>query len=191
MAIVLISKQYVDKIPANQVAVRDLPRTGETLLGVTTMALALKEIATIEAKGFGAGREAHAEAATNWPEMTAEYSRQLRNLRTGASDVMRAFSGIAQSALAPKALDGKTKELIALAVAVAARCDDCIAFHVKAVIEQGASRDEVTEALGMAIYMGAGPSVMYASHALEAHAQFTAQSAPPPANVYEFQGMGI
>ena len=47
-----------------------------------------------------------------------------------------------------------------------------IGFHVKAACEQGASEQEVAEALGMAIYMGAGPSVMYASHALDAFRQF-------------------
>jgi len=73
------------------------------------------------------------------------------------------FSGIAQAATAAKALDSKTKELIALGIAIAVRCDDCIGFHVKAALEKGASKEEVTEALGMAIYMGAGPSVMYAS----------------------------
>jgi AhpD family alkylhydroperoxidase len=87
---------------------------------------------------------------------------------------MKAFSAIAQAALAPKALDGKAKELIALGIAVAIRCDDCIAFHAKAAVERGASRDEILETLGMAIYMGAGPSVMYASHALEAFTQFAA-----------------
>jgi alkylhydroperoxidase/carboxymuconolactone decarboxylase family protein YurZ len=56
---------------------------------------------------------------------------------------------------------------------VAARCDDCIAFHIKAALERGATKDEVTETLGMAIYMGAGPSVMYATHAVEAYSQFT------------------
>ena len=71
-----------------------------------------------------------------------------------------------------KALDRKTKELIALAIAVAVKCDDCIGFHVKAAFEQGASQNEVIETLGMAIYMGAGPSVMYASHALDAFRQF-------------------
>lgn len=101
----------------------------------------------------------------------------MRNLRGGAAEVMKAFAGIAQAALAPKALDAKTKELIALAIAVAVRCDDCIAFHVKAAVDQGASRDEITEALGMAIYMGAGPSVMYASHALEAFSQFAGREA--------------
>ena len=60
-------------------------------------------------------------------------------------------SAIAQSALALKALDGKTKELIALGICVAVRCDDCIAFHAKAALEQGASRAEVAEALAMAV----------------------------------------
>jgi AhpD family alkylhydroperoxidase len=110
--------------------------------------------------------------STNWPETTKELSAELRNLRSGASDVMKAFSAIAQAAVAPKALDTKTKELIALAVSVAIRCDDCIAFHSKAAVNQGATREEVLETLGMAIYMGAGPSVMYASHALEAATQF-------------------
>ena len=69
---------------------------------------------------------------------------------------MKGFATLAQTALASKALDGKTKELIALAIAVAVRCDDCIGFHVKAAVAQGASREEVAETLGMAIYMGAG-----------------------------------
>jgi AhpD family alkylhydroperoxidase len=92
----------------------------------------------------------------------------LKELRTGSADVMRGFSTMAQASLKTGALDTKTKELIALAIGVALRCDDCIAFHAKAAVQQGATREEVLEALGMAIYMGAGPSVMYASHAIEA-----------------------
>jgi len=111
---------------------------------------------------------------TNWPELTAELSADLRTLRGGAPVVMKAFSAIAQAALAPKALDAKTKELLALGISVAVRCDDCIAFHIKAAVAQGATRDEVLETLSMAIYMGAGPSVMYASHALGAFDQFAA-----------------
>jgi AhpD family alkylhydroperoxidase len=119
----------------------------------------------------------------NWPESTMELSAQLRNLRGGAPDLMKAFANIAQSALAPKALDRKTKELIALGISVAVRCDDCIGFHVKAALEQGASPDEVIEALGMAIYMGAGPSVMYANHALEAYRQFAKSDAKAPPKI--------
>jgi AhpD family alkylhydroperoxidase len=113
----------------------------------------------------------------DWPSWTKELSAELKNLRGGASDVMKGFSAIAQAALAPQALDAKTKELIALAIGVAARCDDCIAFHAKAAVERGATREEVLETLGMAIYMGAGPSVMYASHALGAFTQFDAAKA--------------
>lgn len=114
---------------------------------------------------------------TDWPAMTKALSAQLRNLRGGAPELMKEFSAIAQAALAPNALDAKTKELIALGIAVAVRCDDCIAFHVKAALERGASRQEILETLGMAIYMGAGPAAMYASHALEAFTQFEAAKA--------------
>jgi AhpD family alkylhydroperoxidase len=108
----------------------------------------------------------------DWPQMTKDVTAQMRILREGAPEVMKAFAGMAQAASAPKALDAKTKELIALGIAVAVRCDDCIGFHVKSALQHGASRDEVMETLGMAIYMGAGPSVMYATHALEAFSQF-------------------
>ena len=96
----------------------------------------------------------------------------MRELRGGAPEVMKGFSSIAQAALDANALDTKTKELIALAICVAIRCDDCIGFHVKAAVEKGATREEILETLGMAIYLGAGPSVMYASHAIEAFDQF-------------------
>ena len=115
----------------------------------------------------------------NWPDYIKELTGHLRTLRGGAPDVMKAFAGMAQAAVAPKALDGKSKELIALGIAVAIRCDDCIGFHVKAALEHGASREEVMETLGMAIYMGAGPSVMYASHAIDAFEQFKNPTAQP------------
>lgn len=113
----------------------------------------------------------------NWPQMATELSGALREVRTGAPDVMKAFSGIAQAALKADALDTKTKELIALGIAVAIRCDGCIAFHAEAAVKLGATREEVMETMGMAVYMGAGPSVMYAAQAVEAYDQFTAKAA--------------
>ncbi len=109
---------------------------------------------------------------TQWPELATLLSGELKHLRGGAADVMKGFSAIAQAALKPGALDVTTKELIALAISVAVRCDDCIAFHAKAAVANGATREEILETLGMAIYLGAGPSVMYASHALGAATQF-------------------
>lgn len=107
-----------------------------------------------------------------WPETTDEIKTLMRTLRGDTPNVMKAFSGLAQAALAPQALDCKTKELIALGISVAIRCDDCIGFHVKAALDQGATREEIVETLGMAVYMGAGPAVMYATHALDAFEQF-------------------
>ncbi|CAH2601767.1 Carboxymuconolactone decarboxylase family protein [Rhodovastum atsumiense] len=113
----------------------------------------------------------------NWPELAAGLSAPLRELRTGAADVMKGFSALSRAALEAKALDTKTKELIALGIAVATRCDACVAFHAEAAVRQGATREEVLETMGMAIYMGAGPSVMYAAQALEAFDQFKARAA--------------
>lgn len=108
----------------------------------------------------------------DWPEMAGELSGAIRELRAGSPEVMKSFSAMARAALEPKALDGQTKELIALAIAVAIRCDGCIAFHAEAALKLGATREEVMETMGMAVYMGAGPSVMYAAQAIEAYDQF-------------------
>ena len=85
---------------------------------------------------------------------------------------------MAQSATKPGALDKKTKELIALAIGVATRCDGCIGFHTEALVKLGASRSEVEETLGMAIYMGGGPALMYAADAIGAYDQFQQSMAP-------------
>jgi AhpD family alkylhydroperoxidase len=108
----------------------------------------------------------------NWVGLASEMSGVVKEVRSSAPDVMKGFSALAQAALRAGALDTKTKELIALAISVATRCDACIAFHAEAAVKQGASRDEVMETMGMAIYMGAGPSVMYAAQAVEAFDQF-------------------
>jgi AhpD family alkylhydroperoxidase len=110
----------------------------------------------------------------NWPELAAGLSPAIRELRAGAPEVMKGFSAIARAALEAKALDPKSKELIALAISVAIRCDACVAFHAEAAVKRGATREEVLETMGMAIYMGAGPSVMYAAQAVEAYDQFSA-----------------
>lgn len=107
-----------------------------------------------------------------WRQVAHDLSEALRPLRAGAHEPMKAFSALSRAALEPKALSAKTKELIALAISVATRCEGCIAFHAEAAVRQGATREEVLETVAMAIYMGAGPSVMYAAQALEAFDQF-------------------
>jgi AhpD family alkylhydroperoxidase len=113
----------------------------------------------------------------DWLKLTSDFSPALKELRSGAPEQMKGFSALAKAALEPRALDTKTKELIALAIAVATRCDACVGFHAEAAVKQGATREEVMETMGMAIYMGAGPSVMYAAQAIEAYDQFAAKKA--------------
>jgi AhpD family alkylhydroperoxidase len=110
-----------------------------------------------------------------WPEMAHELNPLVAQLRQAQPDVMKGFSQMAQAALKAAALDVKTKELMALAISVAIRCDACIAFHAKAAVKAGASEAEINETMGLAIYMGAGPSVMYAAQALEAVDQWRSE----------------
>jgi AhpD family alkylhydroperoxidase len=112
----------------------------------------------------------------NYPDLTRQVSANLKKLRKDIPDTLQGFSALAQAASRDGALDKKTKELIALALGVAAHCDACIGFHVEALVRLGASRQEVEEALGMAVYMGGGPSLMYAADAISAFEQFEPQS---------------
>lgn len=110
---------------------------------------------------------------TQYKQLTQEISANLSELRTTQSGVMKGFSDMGRAAMGGGALDPKTKELIALAVGVAARCDGCIGFHTKALARLGATTEEVHEALGVAIYMGGGPVAMYAANAVGAFREFT------------------
>jgi AhpD family alkylhydroperoxidase len=112
--------------------------------------------------------------ATRYRDVTQAVSRNLATLRADLPEVMKGFSDLAQAATRSGALDKKTKELIALALGVAARCDACIGFHTQSLIKLGASKAEVEEALAMAVYMGGGPSLMYAANAVAAFEEFSA-----------------
>lgn len=113
----------------------------------------------------------------SYKDITAGVSRSLVKLRAGIPETTRGFSALAQAATKPGALDTKTKELIAMALSVAARCDPCLGFHADALVKAGCTRAEFEEMLGMCVYMGGGPSLMYAAHALDAYEQFGGQTA--------------
>ena len=115
--------------------------------------------------------------ATAYRDVTKAVSANLATLRKDIPDVMAAFSSLAAAATKDGTLDKKTKELIALALGVAAHCDACLGFHVQALVKLGASKSEVEEALGMAVYMGGGPSLMYSAKALAAFEEFSAAHA--------------
>lgn len=93
-------------------------------------------------------------------------------LHEASPDVMNAFGALAEAATTSNALDIKTKELMALAVGITTHCDGCVAYHIKEAYQHGASREEVTETIGLAIYMGGGPAAVYGAQALSAFDQF-------------------
>jgi AhpD family alkylhydroperoxidase len=112
-----------------------------------------------------------------YPDITRDISAHTKTLRRDIPDVMKGFSAMATAATADGALDKKVKELVALGIAIATRCDGCIGFHTETLIRLGATKAEFEETLGMAIYMGGGPSLMYAAHAMAAWEQFSAGEA--------------
>ncbi|SDK68563.1 alkylhydroperoxidase AhpD family core domain-containing protein [Microbulbifer yueqingensis] len=111
-----------------------------------------------------------------YPDRLHKFEQNSRDLSSAQPAVMKAFWELHKAAVSEGALDAKTKELITLAISVATRCDDCIAHHTYDALEAGASREEIADALGVAILMGGGTSVVYATHAIEALDQFS-----PPA----------
>ncbi len=110
-------------------------------------------------------------------DITQEVTHNLAYMRSELPDVMKGFHDLGRAATHTGALDAKTKELIAVALGVAAHCDPCIGFHVKAYVRHGGTKRELAEALGMAVYMGGGPSLMYAANALAAMDEFVAAAA--------------
>lgn len=109
----------------------------------------------------------------NYKEITQDISQQLQNMRKEIPDVMQGFSALSQGATKDGALDKKTKELIALGIGIAKHCDGCIGFHTQTLVKLGCTREEFLEMLGMTIYMGGGPSLMYAADALRAFEEFS------------------
>lgn len=94
-------------------------------------------------------------------------------LQRSVPDTMKAFGALSTAATASKAIDTKTKELMALAIGIAVHCDGCVAYHTKMAHQHGATRDEVAETVALAVYMGGGPAAVYGGDALRAYDQFS------------------
>lgn len=109
----------------------------------------------------------------NYKDITVDISSSLAKLRKEIPEVMKGFETIAQASTKDGALSKKTKELIALALGIAAHCDGCIGFHMQTLVKLGVTREELLETLSMAVYMGGGPSLMYAAEALKAFEEFS------------------
>ncbi len=111
-----------------------------------------------------------------------EKSKQLRAeslvLFQSAPETMRAFQSVMAGATKAGELSSQVKELMALAIAIATRCDGCIVHHAEAAMKHGATRQQVAETIAVAIEMGGGPAVVYGGSALAAFDQLAAERAP-------------
>jgi AhpD family alkylhydroperoxidase len=110
-------------------------------------------------------------------EVLRELAPQGRALRQMIPDVYEGYNAFHAAAFQPGALDRRQKELVALAVAVALRCDGCIAAHARSAASHGATREEVAEAIGVSMLMTGGPGTVYGPRAFDAFVEFEEQRA--------------
>ena len=110
----------------------------------------------------------------------AETDAYVGQLLQMVPDSVKAYGGLSKAAQADGALERKTKELIALAISVATRCDGCIAYHARNSVRAGATRQEVAEMLAVTLQMGGGPSMVHAADALRAFDEFAAAATVTP-----------
>jgi AhpD family alkylhydroperoxidase len=93
-----------------------------------------------------------------------------------ASPAFRAFQELAKQASRPGALDKKVKELIAIAISIVVKCEPCIEHHVREALQDGATEQQIVEAIEVAFEMGGGPATVQARFALEAMEHFRARA---------------
>ena len=114
------------------------------------------------------GRSEHTHGKTVMQDLAPE-ARALRQMIPG---VYEGFVWLSSAAMAPGALDAKTKELLALVMGITHRCDGCIATHARGAANAGATREEVAEAIGVTFLMNGGPGTVYGPRAYDAFCEF-------------------
>lgn len=106
----------------------------------------------------------------DWPDYRRQLGAGVKEMGKLSPDTLKGYAALSNAGRASDILGAKTRELIALAVAVTVRCDGCIATHVEAARKAGATREEIGEALGVAIAVNAGAALVYSARTLDAFA---------------------
>jgi AhpD family alkylhydroperoxidase len=104
----------------------------------------------------------------DWNGYRNELGTRIGELGKLSPDTVRGYSTLSAAGNKTNHLDAKTRELIALAVAVTTRCDGCITVHVDAALKNGATREEISEALGVAVALNAGAALVYSARVMDA-----------------------
>ncbi|WP_421700574.1 carboxymuconolactone decarboxylase family protein [Ancylobacter sp.] len=106
----------------------------------------------------------------DWNEYRQQVLAGVGDMAKLSADSVRGYVQLGAAGGKTDHLDAKTRELIALACAVTLRCDGCITVHSEQALKLGATREEVAEALGVAIALNAGAALVYSTRALDAFA---------------------
>jgi AhpD family alkylhydroperoxidase len=104
----------------------------------------------------------------DWDAYSAALRERGKELGALHPEVVKGFSALNRGSATTKHLDQKMRELIAIAVAVTLRCQGCIDAHARKARAAGATKEEIAEALGVAIAVNAGAALTYSLHALDA-----------------------
>jgi AhpD family alkylhydroperoxidase len=113
----------------------------------------------------------------DWNEYRRQISSAVGEIAKVSPDTVRGYVQLGGAGAKTGKLDPKTRELIALAVAVTRQCDGCITVHTDAAVRHGAAREEIIEALGVAVAINAGAALVYSARTLDAYAARTVAAA--------------
>ncbi len=104
----------------------------------------------------------------DWNNYKTELMKSIPEFAKLTPDSLKGYQTLSNANSANSKLGEKTRQLISLAVAVTTRCDGCITFHSEAALKAGATREEIAEALGVAMAMNAGAALIYSLRAMDA-----------------------
>lgn len=104
----------------------------------------------------------------DWKDHNRDMRAKIREMNKLIPEAANGFGVLSKAVKDNGTLDFKTKEFIAVAIAISGQCEPCIGFHIEALKRTGATREELADVLAMSIQMGGGPALMYAAKALEA-----------------------
>ena len=104
----------------------------------------------------------------DWNQYHKEIGSRVGELGKLSPDTLKGYQTLSSANAKTSQLGAKIRQLISLAVAVTTRCDGCIVFHTDAALKAGATREEISEALGVAVSMNAGAALIYSARVLDA-----------------------